>query len=69
MNKQVRVILLDEAEVEYRKLNELVGEQLKKGLENSEEAQLLKSIKQKIEFIINSIKIKSKEETTHITCL
>jgi len=51
MNKQVRVILLDEAEVEYRKLNELVGEQLKKGLENSEEAQLLKSIKQKIEFI------------------
>lgn len=51
MNKQVRVILLDEAEKEYKRLNEIVGQQLRDGKENSEEIQLLKSIKQKIEFI------------------
>jgi len=51
MNKQVRVILLDEAEAEYKKLNGIVGGQLIKGLQNTEEGQLLKSIKQKIEFI------------------
>jgi len=51
MNKQVRVVLLDEAESEFKKLNETVGEQVKRGVENSEEIQLLKSIKQKTEFI------------------
>lgn len=51
MSKPVRVILLDEAELEYKRLNELVGKHVKEGIENSSEMQLLRSIKQKIEFI------------------
>ena len=51
MNKPVRIILLGEAEKEFKKLNEIVGNQLKSGRENSNEMQLLKSIKQKIDFI------------------
>lgn len=47
MNKPARVILLDEADSEYRKLNQLVGQQIKEGKESSEEMQLLRSIKQK----------------------
>ena len=49
--KPVRVILLDEAEKEFKRLNEIVGLQIKKGKESTEEMQLLNSIKQKIEFI------------------
>ena len=49
--KPIRVILLDNAEKEYTKLNEISGKQLSEGKENSEEIQLLNSIKQKIEFI------------------
>lgn len=51
MKKPVRVILLDEADREYKKLNEIVGQQLKEGKENTEETQLLRSIKQKRDFI------------------
>ena len=51
MNKPIRVILLDEADFEYKKLNEIVGQQLNEGKENTKEIQLLRSIKQKIEFI------------------
>ena len=51
MNKPIRVILLDEADSEYKKLNEIVGQQIKEGKENTGEMQLLRSIKQKIEFI------------------
>lgn len=51
MNKPTRVILLDEAEAEYRRLNEIVGQQITDGKENTDEIQLLKSIKTKIEFI------------------
>ncbi|MBU2639746.1 MAG: hypothetical protein KKG75_03510 [Nanoarchaeota archaeon] len=51
MNKITRVILLGNAREEYEKLNEIVGEQIKKGKENTEEMQLLKSIKQKRDFI------------------
>ncbi len=51
MNKPVKVILLDEAEDEYKRLNELIGQQIKEGKENTEEMQLLKSIKQKTDFI------------------
>ena len=51
MNKQIRVILLDEADIEYKKLNEIVGQQLNERKENTKEIQLLRSIKQKIEFI------------------
>lgn len=51
MNKPTRVILLNEADVEYKKLNEIVGNQLKEGKENTKEMQLLSSIRQKINFI------------------
>ena len=42
---------MDDADEAYKKLNELVGEQVQQGKENSEEMQLLKSIKQKTEFV------------------
>ena len=51
MNKPVRVILLDEAEAEYKKLNEVVGQQIKEDKQNTEEMQLLRSIKQKRDLI------------------
>ena len=51
MNKPVRVILLDDADEEYKELNELVGQQIRDGKENTSEMQLLKSIRQKVEFI------------------
>lgn len=51
MNKQVRVILLDEADIEYKRLNEVVGQQLKEGKENTQEMQLLRSINQKRDLI------------------
>jgi Txe/YoeB family toxin of Txe-Axe toxin-antitoxin module len=49
MNKQARVILLDEADSEYKRLSKIVEMQADK--ENSEEMQLLRSINQKIEFL------------------
>ena len=51
MNKPTRVILLDEADAEYKRLNEIAGHQIKEGKKNTEEMQLLKSIKQKSEFL------------------
>ncbi len=51
MNKPVRVILLGEADCEYKSLNELVGQQLMEGKESTEEIQLLRSIRQKMDFI------------------
>src|SRR3989344_4301779 len=51
MNKKVKVILLGQADIEYKKLNEIVGQQIKEGKENSDEMQLLRSIKQKVDFI------------------
>lgn len=51
MNKIVRVILLGDADSSYHKLNELVGKQIKENKENTKEMQLLRSIKQKVEFI------------------
>lgn len=51
MNKPVRVVLIDQADVEYKKLNEIVGTQLIEGKNNSDEIQLLNSIKQKVDFL------------------
>ena len=51
MNKPIRVILLGEADFEYKKLNEIVGQQIKESKENTEEMQLLRSIRQKIDFV------------------
>lgn len=49
--KSVRVILLGKAETAYKRLNEIVGKQIESGKESSNEIQLLRSIKQKIDFI------------------
>ncbi len=49
--KSTRVIIIGEAETEYKKLNEIVGQQMKEGKDNTGEMQLLKSIKQKSELI------------------
>lgn len=51
MKRKIRVIILDEAESEYKKLNQIVGTQIEEGKSNTDEMQLLRSIKQKIEFI------------------
>ena len=51
MNKPVRVVLIDGAKEEFRKLNEIVGRQIGAGKENTEEMQLLKSIRQKVDFV------------------
>jgi len=51
MNKPVRVVLLGEADNAFKRINEIVGMQVRAGKDNTEEMQLLKSIKQKIEFV------------------
>lgn len=43
--------MLPRADAEFKRLNEVVGLQIKNEKENTEEMQLLKSIKQKIVFI------------------
>ena len=49
--KPVNVIFIDAAADEWENLNKVVAEEKSKGMENSENQQLLKSIKQKIELI------------------
>ena len=51
MSKPVRVLLVGEAQEAFNMLNTIVGGQLAHGKTNSEEIQLLKSIKQKTELI------------------
>ena len=51
VGKPIRVIIINDAKEAYIKLNEIVGYQLKQGKDNSPEIQLLRSIKNKIEFI------------------
>lgn len=51
MNRPVRIVLLNRADMAYKRLNEIVGNQISDGREHTDEMQLLKSIKQKIEFI------------------
>ena len=51
MKKPVRVILIDEADIEYKKLNGIVGKQIAEGKDNTSEMQLLRSIKQKRDLI------------------
>ncbi|MEW6329150.1 MAG: hypothetical protein AB1468_03470 [Candidatus Micrarchaeota archaeon] len=50
-SRKISVILKGQAREEFEKLNEIVGEQTKRGETNSEEMQLLKSIKQKAEIL------------------
>ena len=51
MKRKTRIVLLDEADDEYKSLNEAVGQQAKEGKQNTEEMQLLRSIKQKVDFV------------------
>jgi hypothetical protein len=51
IKRKTRVILLENANSEYKRLNEIVGKQIKDGRKNSDEMQLLRSIKQKFELI------------------
>lgn len=51
IKKPVRVILTGEAKETFERLNAVVGEQIAKGVENSGEMQLLRSINQKSELI------------------
>ena len=43
-NKEVKVVLSDEADVEYQELNEIVGQEITKGIKSSLHQTLLRSI-------------------------
>ena len=49
--RKVAVYLIDEAKKEFEGLNRIIGEQTARGIGNSEEMQLLASIKNKIEIL------------------
>jgi len=49
--RPVKVSFIDDAADEWERLNKVVAEEKSKGMENSENQQLLKSIKQKIKLI------------------
>ena len=49
--KPVKISFLDEAASEWERLNKTVAEEKSRGVENSGNQQLLKSIKQKLELI------------------
>lgn len=49
--RPVKVSFIDDAASEWERLNKVVAEEKSKDIENSENQQLLKSIKQKIELI------------------
>jgi len=49
--KQVKVVITGDAKEEFEDLNKLVGEEIAKGISSSDHQTLLKSIKQKIQFL------------------
>src|SRR3989344_8139369 len=51
MNKPIRAVLIGQADTDYKKLNEIVGQQINEGKQNSHEIQLLRAIKQKVDII------------------
>lgn len=51
LHRPVKVILKGQAKEEFEELNRLAGEQNEKGITNSEEIQLIKSIQQKADLI------------------
>lgn len=51
MNKPTDVMTIDNAEIEFKRLSEIVEGQIKNGKSSSEEMKLLNSIKQKFGFI------------------
>ncbi|MEA1924976.1 MAG: hypothetical protein U9M95_03815 [Candidatus Altiarchaeota archaeon] len=62
--KPVRVTLIGEAEEEFEQLNKIVGEEQGKGISNSENQQLLRSIKRVVGLLkenpMSGIQIKKK---------
>ncbi len=50
-NKEIRVILSDEADEVYGELNQIVGEEMKKDIESSFHQSLLKSINRIIDLL------------------
>ena len=50
-NKKIEVFMINNAKESFKKLNEIVGNQIKEKKKNSFEIQLLNSIKQKISLI------------------
>jgi len=52
--KEVRVILEEEVNEVYKELNEIVGEEIKKGIKKSEHQTLLKSINRALELLRNN---------------
>lgn len=51
MTRYVRVVFIGQGKEDFEALNKSVGEQISQGKTNSEEMQLLKSIKNKIELL------------------
>lgn len=51
MKKPVRVVMINEADKSFKRLNEQVGEQQREGKENTDEMKLLRSIRQKVELV------------------
>ena len=49
--KEVRVILAGAAKLEFEELNKIVGEEVQKGIEQSDYQTLLRAVNQKIEFL------------------
>ena len=49
--KPVRVIFTNDAKDSFIRLNKIIGNQIKKGKQNSPEMQMLRSIKNKIEIL------------------
>ena len=54
MKKVVRVILIDNAEIVYKNLNDIIKNQLIENKQNTMEMKLLKSINKKIDLIKNN---------------
>jgi len=51
MNRNVRIVFIGQAKEDFENLNKIIGEQVASNKTNSEEMQLLKSIKNKIEVL------------------
>ena len=49
--KPVKVVITGDAEEEFNKLNEVVGEEIRRGVKSSDHQTLLNAIKQRIEFL------------------
>ena len=49
--RPIKLFVIDEAKEEFKKLNKVVGEQKAKSIKNSDEMQLLNSIKKKSEVV------------------